>query len=77
MKYISVEKGNNIILTKWLCAVTSSEYRFAVRYVLKAIRKAKVDFWLIDATRMSTPALQDQKWTIDWTSAALNGSSLK
>jgi hypothetical protein len=60
VKHIRIERGENIIITTWLCAVISREYRAVVTSVLKAVKKSRVDCWLIDANRLSTPALQDQ-----------------
>ncbi|WP_157578683.1 hypothetical protein [Pontibacter roseus] len=60
-----------MVLTKWLRAVNSREYRSGISYFCRIIRKHSAASWMVDATRLCAPPLKDQNWTVNKISDSL------
>jgi hypothetical protein len=68
---------SKLLFTKWLRAVNTQEYRLSVLHCMDALNNSKVYYWLIDITRIFSPAMNDQKWTTELIGPAICHTLLK
>ncbi|MBD1396497.1 hypothetical protein H9Q13_04915 [Pontibacter sp. JH31] len=62
---IQHDPSTRLLLTKWLRAVGSHEYRESILSFYKSLSENKILFWVVDITRLSCPNMLDQKWTTE------------
>lgn len=74
---IDVEADKDLVCTRWLKTVSSRNYRSTVIHFFKVIKKYRPVYWLLDMNRLSSPTMDDQRWTMQYINQALKGTSIK
>lgn len=60
--FISLNKEELLLHTKWLRSVTSEEYRAGIHAMKEVILENKVELWIIDSRLLGNILFADQQW---------------
>ena len=71
------DPSNRLLLTKWLRTVNSQEYRASLLSFYQSVIDNQILYWIVDVTRISSPDMPDQKWTIDLLGPGICDTHLK
>lgn len=79
MAFISIQRDptNKVLLTKWLRAVNSQEYRESILSFYRFLKNEGVLYWVVDITRTASPDMHDQKWTTNLLGPGICETNLK
>lgn len=79
LTYITIHliPDKSLLQSQWLRAVNSQEYRSSLTYFSRKIKALKVNYWLADLTRLSSPNIHDQQWTAELLGATVRSAKLK
>ncbi|PVY42167.1 STAS/SEC14 domain-containing protein [Pontibacter virosus] len=74
---VSYNAQQGLISSQWLRVVNSYEYRQALVNVCKQLQNSNAMCWLVDFSRVSTPNMSDQSWTIELLGHSLPHTKLR
>ncbi|MBX0331820.1 STAS/SEC14 domain-containing protein [Pontibacter sp. HSC-14F20] len=62
---VSYNRELGLLSSQWLRVGNSTEYRQALINICRQLQKYNACGWLVDFSRMATPNMSDQNWTIE------------
>lgn len=62
---IKYSPEQDIMSSQWLRVVNSNEYRLSLENICQQLEMNKALHWLADFSRMTSPNISDQNWTIE------------
>ncbi|EJF08197.1 MULTISPECIES: STAS/SEC14 domain-containing protein [Pontibacter] len=74
---VHYDPEQSLISSHWLRVVDSAEYRQALVNICQQLYKSNALAWLVDFSRMTSPTMRDQNWTIELLSHSLPHTKLR
>lgn len=74
---LSYNPAQDFISSRWLRVGNSAEYRQALVDTCKQLHKSNAMGWLVDFSRMTSPDMRDQNWTLDLLTQSLPHTKLR